>query len=51
MGIYKQNMKKIIFYIKKKISAHIIKITSFLRQTLPHSYMPYIELVSVVKKL
>ena len=55
MEIYKQNINKIISYINKIISAHIyshtIKITNFLQQTLPHSYMLYIELVTVVKKL
>ena len=28
-----------------------IKITNFLQQTLPHSYMPYIQLGTVAKKL
>ena len=56
MEIYKQNMKKRISYINKIISGHIyshtIKITNFLQQTLPCSYIPYIELklITVVKK-
>ena len=33
------------------INTHTIKITNFLQQTLPHSYMPYIELGTAVKKL
>ena len=55
MGIYKQNINKIISYINKIMSAHIyshtINIKNFLQQTLPHSYVPHIELVTVVQKL
>ena len=39
--------------LRKKIDihTHTIKITNYLQQTLPHSYMPYIVLGTVLKKL
>ena len=46
----KQNIK-IILYKQNNFYTLTIKIINFLQQTLPHSYMPYIELGTVVKKL
>ena len=34
----------------QQIHIHPIKITNYLQQSLPHLYMPYIELETVVKK-
>ena len=36
-------------YTHTHTHTHTIKIINYLRQTLPHSYMPYIELGTVVK--
>ena len=45
MTLYEQN--NFCTYIR----TYTIKITNYLQQTLPHSYMPYFEFGTAVKKL
>ena len=51
MEIQNEKNIKIILYKQNNVCIHTIKITNFLKQTLPHLYMLYIEFGTAVKKL